>query len=70
VEQHAVWGARDVVAGAPVIEARGDVDDESHLPAYGDDPADDAVPVCRFAGTRWGHEVLYLAYAFRALGSA
>ena len=37
-EQRAVRGERDLVAGARVVEARGDVDDEAHLPAHGDAP--------------------------------
>jgi hypothetical protein len=45
-------GDRDLVAGARVVEARGDVDDEAHLPANGKHPADDALPVRRLAGTR------------------
>ena len=59
-EERAVRGTRDLVACPRVVEARGDVDDESHLPAYGEYPADHAVPVRRLAGTRWGHEVLHL----------
>ena len=54
-------GQRDLVAGARVVEARGDVDDESHLPAHGEHPADDPVTV-RLAGARRGHEVLHLAH--------
>ena len=31
---------RDLVACAGVVEARGDVDDETHVPAHGDYPPD------------------------------
>ena len=53
-------GERDLVAGARVVEARRDVDDETHLPAYGEYPADHAVAVRRLAAARRGHEVLHL----------
>ena len=56
-------GERDLVAGARVVEARGDVDDEAHLPAHGEDPADHAVAVRRLAGARRGHEVLHLPHS-------
>ena len=56
-------GERDLVAGARVVEARGDVDDEAHLPAHGEYPADHAVAVRRLAGTRRGHEVLHLPHS-------
>ena len=56
-------GERDLVAGARVVEARGDVDDEAHLPAHGDHPADHAVAVRRLAGTRRRHEVLHLPHS-------
>ena len=46
-EQCAVLSERDLVACAGVVEARGDVDDETHVPAHGDHPADDAVTTCR-----------------------
>ena len=46
-EERAVRGQRDLVARARVVEARGDVDDEAHLPAHGEDPADHAVAVRR-----------------------
>ena len=62
-EQRAVRGQRDLVAGARVVEARGDVDDQAHLPAHRQYPADQAVPVRRRAGTRRGHEVLHLTDA-------
>ena len=42
-EQRAVLSERDLVACAGVVEARGDVDDETHVPAHGDYPADHAV---------------------------
>ncbi len=45
---------------ARVVEARGDVDDELHLPTYREYSTDDAVPMRRPAGTRWRHEVLHL----------
>ena len=48
-EERAVRGERDLVAGARVVEARGDVDDEAHLPAHGEYPADHAVAVRRLA---------------------
>jgi hypothetical protein len=48
------------VAGARVVEARGDVDDEAHLPAHGEHPADHAVAVSGRTRTRRGHEVLHL----------
>jgi len=59
-EERAVRGERGLVAGAGVVEARGDVDDEAHLPAHGEYPADHAVAMGRLAGTRRGHEVLHL----------
>jgi hypothetical protein len=58
-----VPGERDLVAGARVIKARGDIDDETHLPAHGDYPADHAVAARRLAGTRRDHEVLHLAHS-------
>jgi hypothetical protein len=60
-EQRAVRGERDLVAGAPVVEARDDVDDEAHLPAHGEYPADQ--PVRRLAGTRRDHEILHLPHS-------
>src|SRR5207237_3501094 len=57
-EERAVRGERDLVTGTREVEARGDVDEEAHLPAYGEHPADDAVAVRRLAGTRREHEVL------------
>jgi hypothetical protein len=59
-EQRAVRGERDVVAGACVVEARSDVDDQAHPSAHGEHPADHAVAVRRVAGARGGHEVLHL----------
>ena len=56
-------GERDLVAGARVVEARGDVDDEAHLPAHGEHPADHAVAVRRLAAARRGHEVLHLPHS-------
>ena len=56
-------GERDLVAGARVVEARGDVDDEAHLPAHGEHPADHAVAMRRLAGARRGHEVLHLPHS-------
>src|SRR4051794_26367917 len=41
-EQRTVRQARDRVMGARVVEARGDVDDEAHLPTNRDHPADQA----------------------------
>ena len=51
-EQRAVLSERDLVACAGVVEARGDVDDETHVPAHGDHPADRCggdVPARRYA---------------------
>ena len=62
-EERAVRGERDLVAGARVVEARGDVDDEAHLPAHGEYPADHAVAVRRLAAARRGHEVLHLTHS-------
>jgi hypothetical protein len=62
-EERAVPGERDLVAGARVVEARGDVDDEAHLPAHGEDPADYAVAVRCLTATRRGHEVLHLPHS-------
>jgi hypothetical protein len=53
-----VRGQRDRVARAPVVEARGYVDNEVHLPTDCEDLANHAVVVHRLAGLRWGHEVL------------
>jgi hypothetical protein len=50
-EERTVGGECDLVAGARVVEARGDVNDEAHLPAHGEDPADHGVAVCCLAGT-------------------
>ena len=61
-EERAVRGERDLVAGARVVEARGDVDDEAHPPAHGEHPADHAVAWRRLAGARRGHEVLHLPH--------
>ena len=58
-EQRAVLSERDLVACAGVVEARGDVDDETHMTAHGYHPANDAVTTCRLAATR-RHEVLHL----------
>jgi hypothetical protein len=44
----------------PVVEARGYVDNEVHLPTDCEDLANHAVVVHRLAGMRWGHEVLHL----------
>ena len=60
-EQRAVRCERNLVAGARVVEARSDVDDEVHLPAHRDYPADHAVAVRRLAPARRRHEVLHLA---------
>jgi hypothetical protein len=51
------------VTGAGVVEAGGEIDDEAHLPANSQDPADHAVAMRRLAGTRQGHEVLHLPHA-------
>jgi hypothetical protein len=59
-EQSTVRGQRDLVARAPVVEARGYVDNEVHLPTDCEDLANHAVVVHRLAGMRWGHEVLHL----------
>jgi len=59
-EERAALGERDLVAGARVVEARGDIDDKADLPAHGDDPADHAVAGRGLAGTRREHEVLHL----------
>jgi hypothetical protein len=64
-EQRAMRGERDLVAGAGIVEARGDVDDEAHLPAHGEHPADYPVAVHRLAGTGRGHEVLHLPHSVR-----
>ncbi len=45
---------RDLVAGAGVVEARGDVDDEAHLSAHGKYPPDHAVAMRRLAGPGGG----------------
>ena len=52
---------RDLVACAGVVEARGDVDDETHVPTHGKYPADHAVATRRPAGPR-RHEVLHLRH--------
>jgi hypothetical protein len=59
-----VRGERDLVAGARVVEARRDLDDEADLPAHGEYPADHAVAMGRLAAARRGHEVLHLADSF------
>jgi hypothetical protein len=46
-EERAALGERDLVAGARVVEARGDIDHEAQLPAHGDYPADHAVAARR-----------------------
>ena len=51
------------MAGARVVEAWRDVDDEAHLPAHGEDSADHAVAVRGLPGARRGHEVLHLPNA-------
>ena len=53
-EERAMRRERDLVAGARVVEARGDVDDEAHLPAHREHPADHAVAVRRHAGHAGG----------------
>jgi hypothetical protein len=58
-----VRGQRDRVARAPVVEARGYVDNEVHLPTDCEDLANHAVVVHRLAGLRWGHEVLHLPHS-------
>jgi hypothetical protein len=63
VEQRTVRGERYLVAGTRVVEPRGDVDDETHLPTHGEDSADHAVPVCRVAGRWRGHEVVHFAHS-------
>ena len=45
-------GERDLVVRARVVEARGEIDDEAHLPAYGKHPPDHAVAMCRLARAR------------------
>ena len=50
-------GVSDLVARAPVVEARGYVDNEVHLPTDCEDLANHAVVVHRLAGLRWGHAV-------------
>src|SRR5512133_71149 len=62
-EERAVRGERELVAGARVVEARGDVDDEAHLPAHGEYLADHAVALRRPAGAGRGHEVLHLPHS-------
>ena len=64
-EQRAVRGERDLVAQARVVEARGDVDHEAHLPAHGKYLADHAVAVRGLPTARRGHEVLHLAHPVR-----
>ena len=56
-------GERDLVVGARVVKARCHVDNEAHLPAHCEHPADDAVAVRRLATARRGHEVLHLTGA-------
>jgi hypothetical protein len=52
-----VRGELGLVAGARVVEARGDVDDEAHLPSHRHHPADQA------ARMRGDHEVLHLPHS-------
>jgi len=52
------------MAGASVVKTRSDIDDETHLPAHGEYPPDQAVAVHRLADTRHRHEVLYFADPF------
>ena len=49
---------RNLMAGARVVKTRSDVDDETHLPAHGEYPPDQAVAVHRLPGTPNRHEVL------------
>src|SRR5690242_6653294 len=51
------------MAGPRVVKARGQVYDEAHLSAHGDNLADDAVAVRGLTESRRGHEVLNLADA-------
>jgi hypothetical protein len=69
-EEGAVRREGDLVAGVRVVETRGDIDDEAHLPAHGEHPADHAVAMRRPAGGRRGHEVLHLPHPPPASGSA
>jgi hypothetical protein len=54
-EEGAVRREGDLVASTRVVEAQGDVDDEAHLPAHGEHPADHAVAVSGRTRTRRGH---------------
>ena len=45
-------GESDVVPGASVVEARGDMDDEAHLPTHGEHAADHAVALHWLAAPR------------------
>ena len=62
-EEGTVRGERDLVAQARVVEARGDVDHEAHLPAHGKYLADHAVAVRGLPTARRGHEVLHLRHS-------
>lgn len=60
-EERAVRGQRDLVTGARVVEAGGDLDREAHLAAHGEHAADDALAVRRLARAR-RHEVVHLPH--------
>jgi hypothetical protein len=62
-EDRPVLGERDLVAGARIINARRDIDDQAHPTAHRDDPADQPLAVRRLTGVRGRHEVLDLSHA-------